>query len=123
MEKKGRVRADKNEGARCPFCNLLLSAPETIRTETGGEFTGGRCCCGVVYACDPTGHNVGEAYLDALMFACGGDWDTYYTLSPEDNYREAVFNYDLRTRTLWPIKDHRRDYSGKIVFVKLEINR
>ena len=112
-------RPDKDEGARCPFCNTLLIAPGRIRTETG-EFTGGICGCGAVFACDPTGHNVGEAYLDAITLACGGDWSACYSLTPEENYKEAVFNYDPRTRRMWPVKDIRRDYSGKIIFIKID---
>ncbi len=111
---KPRVREDKDEPAKCPFCRVLLIPPEEIETESGG-FIGGKCRCGAVYACDPTGHNVGEAYADALTYACGGDWTDL-----GENYREAVFNYDLRTHRLWEIRDIRRDYSGKIIFVKVE---
>lgn len=93
--------------------------PENIRAEMGG-FIGGRCDCGAVYACDPTGHNVGEAYLDALTYACGEDWNKFKFLNSDKNYREAVFNYDLRTHRLWNIRDIRRDYSGKIIFIKIE---
>ena len=39
-----------------------------------GAIISGRCACGAVYVCDPTGHNVGEAYGDAIAFA-KGDWD------------------------------------------------
>lgn len=113
-----RLREDKDEGSRCPFCNQLIKAPDSIKTE-GSEFIGGRCDCGTVYACDPTGHNVGEAYLDALTYACGDDWDVFNSLSPDADYREAVFNYDLKTNRSWNVKDIRRDYSGKIVFVKM----
>jgi hypothetical protein len=114
-----KVRADKNEGPRCPFCNTFLIAPDEVKTETG-EFTGGICGCGAVFACDPTGHNVGEAYLDAITFACGGDWSRCFSLSPEENYSEAVFNYDPRAHKMWPVKDIRRDHSGKIVFIKID---
>lgn len=116
---KPRVREDKDETARCPFCRALVSAPEEIKTETGG-FIGGRCECGAVYACDPTGHNVGEAYVDALAYACGEGWAGFDSLDPGENYREAVFNYDLRSHRLWEVRDIRRDYSGKIIFIKIE---
>jgi hypothetical protein len=114
-----KVRPDKDEGARCPFCDAFLIAPDRVRTEAG-EFTGGICSCGAVFACDPTGHNLGEAYLDAITFACGGDWSRCYSLSPEENYREAVFSYDLRTHKMRPVNDIRRDHSGKIVFIKID---
>lgn len=92
--------------------------PQDIKTETG-SFIGGRCDCGAVFACDPTGHNVGEAYLDALTYACGG-WDEVVNRKPGDSCHEAVFNYDLRTHRLWEVRDVRRDYSGKIVFIMVE---
>lgn len=107
---KFRIREDKDAGPKCPFCERLLIMPETVKTATG-EFVGGRCECGAAFACDPTGHNVGEAYLDAIMYASGAGLDA--------DYREAVFNYDINTHRLWHIKDIRRDYSGKIVFVKV----
>lgn len=115
---KPGLRRERDEGAVCPFCDELLKVPEDIKTEMG-EFTGGKCECGAVYAYDPTGHNVGEAYLDALSFACSEDWSILNTLTPGDDYKEAVFNYDLRTHRFTTIKDIRRDFSGKIVFVKI----
>lgn len=118
---KPRVREDKDETARCPFCKEPLKMPKEIRTEIGG-FIGGRCSCGAVYACDPTGHNVGEVYLDALVYACDEDWNSFHSLDPEKNYSEAVFNYDLRTHRLQDIRDIRRDYSGKIIFILVRKN-
>lgn len=92
--------------------------PEEIETTTG-NFIGGRCGCGAVYAYDSTGHNVGQAYLDALALACGDDWDKALSLDSETDYEEAVFNYDMRSHRLRPVRDIRRDFSGKIVFIKL----
>ena len=114
---KPKVREDKDESARCPFCSGPLPMPEAIRTETG-EFIGGRCECGAIYACDPTGHNVGEAYLDALIYASGGDWNKVQSLDAE-SFHEAVRNYDMRTHRMWEIRDTRRDYTGKIIFIKV----
>ena len=80
-----------------------------------GQCIGGKCSCGAVYCVDPTGHNVGEAYLDALVLAFGDDWDQI----AEGTYSEAVFTYDARTHRLSPVREIRRlDASGKIVFIK-----
>jgi hypothetical protein len=98
----------------------MIRAPEEIKTDSGG-FIGGKCECGAFYVCDPTGHNVGEAYLDALTYACGEDFTTFNSLSGGENYREAVFNYDLRTHKLWEVRDIRRDHSGKIIFIRLDL--
>jgi hypothetical protein len=102
----------------CPFCGKYIPAPEKMRTEFG-EIIAGRCGCGAVYVCDPTGHNLGEAYSDALAFA-KGDWDIY-SLSPDADYRMIDMDYDL--------KKHARLYSkstgeggGKLIFVKLSDN-
>jgi hypothetical protein len=113
---KHRIREDKDETAKCPFCAAMIRAPEEIKTEAGG-FIGGRCGCGAVYVCDPTGHNVGEAYLDALTYACGGNITKFDSLNSGENYREAVFNYDMRAHKLWESKDVRRDYSCKMIFI------
>ena len=113
-----KIREDKDETAKCPFCAAMIRAPEEIKTESG-ELIGGKCGCGAVYVCDPTGHNVGEAYLDALTYACGEDVMTFDSLNAGENYREAVFNYALRAHKLWEVRDARWDYSGKIIFIKL----
>ncbi len=113
-----KIREDKDETAKCPFCAAMIVAPEEIKTESGG-FIGGRCECGAVYVCDPTGHNVGEAYLDALTYACGEDVMTFDSLNSGENYREAVFNYDMRAHKLREIRDIRRDYSCKIIFIRV----
>lgn len=103
---------------RCPFCNSPFDLPATIRTEFG-EFTGGICRCGAVYSYDPTGHNMGEALLDALIFACDNDWDKFYSIGFED-YSEAVFNYDINIHRLWGVRDIRREEGGKIIFIKIK---
>ncbi len=116
---KHRVREDKNETARCPFCKGDINPPQEVKTETGG-FTGGKCKCGAVYVLDPTGHNVGEAFADALSYACAEGSAEFGSPGEGGNYLEAVFNYDLRTHKSWEVKDIRRDYSGKIIFIKME---
>ncbi len=92
--------------------------PDNIKSESG-DFLGGRCSCGAVYACDPTGHSVGQTYLDALVYACGDDWNRFNSLDSEKDYSEAVFNYDVRSHRMVEIEDIRRNFSGKIIFIKL----
>ena len=61
----------------------------------------GRCSCGAVYAFDVTGHNLGTAMTEALVFGCNGDWDLAWDLLPEEDYIEAqVKNYDLETHLI-----------------------
>lgn len=103
--------------ARCPFCNVQIPLPLNIRTEFG-DVTGGNCECGAVYTCDLTGHNMGEALLDALVLACDNDWNRVFNLGSED-YSEAVFNYNISTHRIWNIRDFRRDQGGKIIFIRI----
>ncbi|MDI6728395.1 MAG: hypothetical protein QMD44_05650 [Thermodesulfovibrionales bacterium] len=101
----------------CPFCGRHIVRPETTCTEFG-EILSGRCNCGAVYVCDPTGHNSGEAYMEAMAMA-KGDWDI--GMMDEDmDYQTEDMDYDL--------KNHMRLYSagmgetrGKLVFVKLKM--
>jgi hypothetical protein len=100
----------------CPFCRRHIVRPETTSTEFG-EVLSGKCKCGAVYVCDPTGHNAGEAYMEAMAMA-KGDWDI--GLMDEDmDYQTGDIDYDL--------KNHMRLYSagvgetrGKLIFVKLK---
>jgi len=101
----------------CPFCGRYIIRPEIKRTEFG-EVLSGKCNCGAVYVCDPTGHNAGEAYMEALAMA-KGDWDI--GLMNEDmDYQTKDMDYDL--------KSHTRLYSagmgeihGKLIFVRLKM--
>jgi hypothetical protein len=59
------------------------------------EFPVGRCQCGAVYCCDVTGHNIGAAMVESLVFACGDNSDLAWELLPEDDYLTGrVENYD-----------------------------
>jgi hypothetical protein len=82
----------------CPFCGMVIEKPGELDTETQTEMPVGKCSCGAVYACDVTGHNLGTALAEALVFGCDGDWDLAWDLLPEEDYMEAqVNNYDLDT--------------------------
>ncbi|MEW5745508.1 MAG: DVU0298 family protein [Nitrospirota bacterium] len=100
----------------CPFCGRAVARPEATKTEFG-EVLSGACACGAVYVCDPTGHNTGEAYVEALALAKGA-WDIG-SLNDESDYRTDDIDYDLKT--------HQRIYtkgqstlSGRLIFVKME---
>ena len=110
---KPRVREDKDEIARCPFCAAVLGALEPIKSGSG-ECTGGRCGCGAVYCLDATGHNVGEAYLDALTLTFGEGADLLSVA-----YDEVVLEYDAGRNKLTPIRNERRmSGSARMIFVK-----
>ena len=74
------------------------------------EMPVGKCPCGAVYAYDVTGHNLGTAMIEALIFGCNGDWDLAWDLLPEEDYmEELVENYDLETHLIV----HGRVYEGR----------
>ena len=81
----------------------------------------GVCDCGAVYACDVTGHNLGTAMIDALVFSCNGDWDLAWDLLPEEDYlTEEVKNYDYETHLIIHSAAYEgRSISGVLYFIRL----
>ncbi|RMG69373.1 MAG: hypothetical protein D6710_08950 [Nitrospirae bacterium] len=98
-----RFREDKSTlyEPRCPFCREFFSRPDEIETELG-FFSGGVCNCGAVYAFDPTGRNLGETFMDALSYACGGDYERALSLESGVDYDEVLVQYNYRTHSLSP---------------------
>jgi len=105
----------------CPFCGALIQQPKELAVRMPHEMPVGRCACGAVYACDVTGHNLGSAMIDALVFGCNGDWDLAWDLLPEEDYLEKqVERYDLDNHLII----HGRIYGGRriagvLYFIKL----
>lgn len=103
----------------CPFCGMVIDKPRELQTET--EMPVGKCSCGAVYACDVTGHNLGTALVEALVFGCNGEWDLAWDLVPEEDYIEGqVNNYDLDTHLVihGGVYQGRR-IAGTLYFVRL----
>jgi hypothetical protein len=73
----------------CPFCRQRIERPEEL-DGLWFEFDGGRCSCGAQFALDPTARNGGAVLLQALVQACGGDWDQALTLSPGVDFDEDI---------------------------------
>ncbi|MEW6214994.1 MAG: PBS lyase, partial [Nitrospirota bacterium] len=86
--------------ARCPFCGCMIDIPHEIRTALGNNILGGKCECGAVYVFDRSGHNLGQAFVDALNFACEGKYGNPWDMIPEEDYQEVLLYYDWRTHTL-----------------------
>jgi hypothetical protein len=105
----------------CPFCGQNISRPAELEDRKLGEFAVGRCQCGAVYACDATGHNVGSAMVDALVFACNDDWDLAWSLLPEDDYLTGrIENYDEKTHQVVDTRNlDGRAVRGVLYFVRL----
>ncbi|MDD5153498.1 MAG: HEAT repeat domain-containing protein [Desulfovibrionales bacterium] len=102
---------------KCPFCGSLVDRPRELNTKRLTEFAMGRCQCGAVYACDVTGHNVGAAMVEALLFACGGDWDLAWQLEPDKDYIEdRIENYNEKEHKVVARIAHAR---AVLLFIRL----
>ncbi|MEC4675630.1 MAG: hypothetical protein VST72_01730 [Nitrospirota bacterium] len=89
-------RSDNPDILACPFCKSPIDKPREIENGFGDTFTGGKCVCGAVYIFDRSGHNLGEAYVDGLAYACDGDWDKAWGLIPDEDYEVRELSYDGR---------------------------
>lgn len=105
----------------CPFCGMFIEKPKELTTRMPGEMPVGSCSCGAVYACDETGHNLGSAMIEALVFGCDMDTDLAWGLLPDDDYvEEIVEHYDYINHSIVPGRffDSRR-ISGALYFIRL----
>lgn len=102
----------KRELPTCLFCGRVIDPPVEQQTEFG-EIIFGKCRCGAIYVCEPTGHNQGEALTDAMFLA-----------SPEGienvelgiNYELRERDYDLRTHQYVYMKTSR--FNGRLFFIR-----
>ncbi|MGW8193800.1 MAG: DVU0298 family protein [Desulforhopalus sp.] len=85
------------------------------------EFPVGRCQCGAVYACDATGHNIGAAIVETLVYACDDNADFAWELIPEDDYLTGrIENYDEISHQVVATKNiDGRAVRGVLYFVRL----
>lgn len=117
MKKKGQV----NVKPWCPFCGMDVGRAHEAVQRKMTEFPVGSCDCGAVFVCDATGHNVGSAMIEGLVYACNDNWDLAWELVPEDDYLTGrIDNYDEMTHQ---VVDSRqldgRWVRGVLYFVRL----
>lgn len=113
---KGRNIVEK---PTCPFCMSPLEIPYEGCSST---MPVGSCTCGAVYICDVTGHNLGSALVDALLYASNGDSDRAWNLLPEEDYLERQLkHYDLVTHQIihGGVYQGRR-IAGVLLFIRLK---
>lgn len=105
----------------CPFCGQKVSKATDAMERQMHEFPVGRCQCGAVYSCDVTGHNVGAAMVETLIFACGSNSELAWELYPEDDYLTGrVENYDEITHQVIDTGNiDGRPVRGVLYFVRL----
>jgi hypothetical protein len=117
------MAAGKQQNSRpwCPFCGMEVGRPSETVQRTMKEFPAGRCQCGAVYVSDATGHNIGAAMVECLVFACGDEWDLAWELIPEDDYLTGIVeDYDDVTHQVCPKRNlDGRAVRGILYFVRL----
>lgn len=105
----------------CPFCGQKVGRASHAPERKMNEFPVGLCQCGAVYTCDATGHNVGSAIVETLVYACNDNADFAWELMPEDDYLTGrIENYDEGTHTVVAKKNvDGRAVRGVLYFVRL----
>jgi len=105
----------------CPFCGISVGRPSHAPERKMTEFPVGRCQCGAVYASDATGHNVGAAIVETMVYACQDNDDFAWELIPEDDYLTGrIENYDENTHEVVAKKNvDGRAVRGVLYFVRL----
>ncbi len=105
----------------CPFCGQRVGKASDAAERKMNEFPVGNCQCGAVYACDSTGHNVGAALVEALVYACDNNPDLAWELMPEDDYLTGrLEDYDEQTHQVVNTKNiDGRPVRGVLYFVRL----
>ena len=108
---------------KCPFCDEPIEPPKEVPSARILEFPRNVCKnCGAVYVYDPTGHNLGAAYVEALVFACDDDWDLAWQLLPEEDYLERrIEHYDGVTHQVIQGDFYQdRKVRGVLLFIRLQ---
>ncbi|GBD98948.1 hypothetical protein BMS3Abin07_00979 [bacterium BMS3Abin07] len=115
-----KIREDKSTLSipKCPFCTRAFERPEVIKGDVT-DFIGGSCDCGAVYIYDDSEKNLGETLLDALVFACNGDWDKAMMLDCDEDYNEAVIEYGYDSHSV-PVVS-RTHGKGVLLFLRLKV--
>lgn len=113
-------RDDEDSILRCPFCDNPLEEPKELKSSFGSTINGGRCACGAVYVYDRSGHNMGDAYVDALNLACEGDLDKAWIMTPGVDYEILELTYNSRRHKFGREAVSRGRPSPGFVFVRLK---
>lgn len=105
----------------CPFCGQKVGRATHAPVRKMTEFPVGRCQCGAVYTSDATGHNVGAAIVETLVYACNDNADFAWELMPEDDYLTGrIENYDEGRHQVVATKNvDGRAVRGVLYFVRL----
>jgi hypothetical protein len=104
---------------RCPFCGGMIEEPHEITGRFGNTFSGGICECGSVYVYDRSGHNLGDAYVDALGFAYNNS-DEAWDAVPGEDYEIVELNYDQRRNRFMKGSPSRGKLTATFIFIRVK---
>jgi hypothetical protein len=104
---------------KCPFCGAELKRPEIISVGDGESGQGGRCSCGATYLVDPTGKNVGTVMVQTLGMAAEILSKRIEDLLPDEDYVDAILNYDWRTHRSYGVSAGFMDGYGRMYVLKV----
>ena len=112
------MRRDRTAPVLCPFCRMEVPRPQELEG-IWYEFDGGVCPrCGASFAVDPTARNGGAVFTQAVVQACGGDWEKALGLAPGADFDEAFLtNYDSFSHRIKPMG------FGTVYFVRLHTEK
>lgn len=105
---------------KCPFCGGPVEEAVEMVGRFGNTFSGGKCQCGAIYVFDQSGHNLGDAYVDALALAYEGDLDKAWSMSPEEDYSVKELTYDKRRNRLTAEAPGRGKPMATYMFIKVK---
>jgi hypothetical protein len=81
---------------------------------------GGICACGAIFLVDPTGKNVGTVMVQALGMAADALAKDVSDLVPNQDYEDAILNYDWRTHRSTGVSTGFMDGFGRLYVVKVK---
>ena len=76
----------ESERPCCPFCGQPFGSPPGVDPKREGDFYKWLCPCGAVGSYDTTGHNLGDALMEAIVFAYDDDWEKAMAMEPDKDY-------------------------------------
>ena len=76
----------ESEKPRCPFCGQPFGRPPEVNPKREGDFYKWLCQCGAIGAYDTTGHNLGDALMEAIAFAYDDNWEKAMAMEPDKDY-------------------------------------
>jgi hypothetical protein len=83
------------------------------------DVQGGKCSCGALYLSDPTGKNVGLMMAQALVAAAELLNKEIGDMVPDEDYQDAVLNYDWRNHRSTGTVHGYMDGSGRLYIMKV----